>query len=431
MQDYEKLGVFYLGREYDPASGKRRRRACCSTTRKDLTTHAVCVGMTGSGKTGPVPRAARRGRIDGIPAICIDPKGDLGNLLLTFPEPRSRRTSRRGSTRPKRTRKGLTVEQFAAQTAETVARRASPSGARTPERIARFRDAVDLAIYTPGSNAGLPLSVLRSFAAPPPELLRRRRSAARAHRAPRVRACSRCSASTPIRCRAASTSCSSNILEHAWRDGHEPRPGGADRARSSSRRSTRSACSTWRRSFPRRSASSSRWRSTTCSPRRASPPGLEGEPLDMQRLLFTPEGKPRIAILSIAHLVRRRAHVLRHAAAQRSDRLDARAVGHVEPARASSTWTRSSATSRRRRIRRRRRRCSRCSSRRARSASACVLATQNPVDLDYKGLANAGTWFLGRLQTERDKAARARRPRRRAGRRRRSTAASWTTCSPA
>ena len=78
--------------------------------------------------------------------------------------------------------------------------------------------------------------------------------------------------------------------------------------------------------------------------------------------------------------------------------------GTEQPAGACSTWTRCSATSRRRPIRRRSGRCSRCSSRRAPSASACVLATQNPVDLDYKGLSNAGTWFLGRLQTERDKA---------------------------
>ncbi|MCL4192159.1 MAG: hypothetical protein KJZ87_10465, partial [Thermoguttaceae bacterium] len=88
MRDFEKLGVFYLGREYDPAA-KQVREDLLLYDAKDLTTHAVCVGMTGSGKTGLGLTLLEEAAIDGIPAIAIDPKGDLGNLMLTFPELRA------------------------------------------------------------------------------------------------------------------------------------------------------------------------------------------------------------------------------------------------------------------------------------------------------------------------------------------------------
>ena len=84
MQDYEKLGVFYLGREFDPARGSPTDNLLLYDSR-DLTTHAVCGGMTGSGKTGLSLALLEEAAIDGVPAICIDPKGDLANLLLTFP----------------------------------------------------------------------------------------------------------------------------------------------------------------------------------------------------------------------------------------------------------------------------------------------------------------------------------------------------------
>src|SRR4051795_8826789 len=84
MTDYEKLGVFYLGKAYDVAS-KAPGDELILYDSKDLCTHAVCVGMTGSGKTGLCLALLEEAAIDGIPAICIDPKGDLANLLLTFP----------------------------------------------------------------------------------------------------------------------------------------------------------------------------------------------------------------------------------------------------------------------------------------------------------------------------------------------------------
>ena len=85
MEDYEKLGVFYLGRPYNPAA-KKSPGGLFLYDSKDLVTHAVCVGMTGSGKTGLCISLLEEAAMDGIPAIAIDPKGDLTNLLLTFPD---------------------------------------------------------------------------------------------------------------------------------------------------------------------------------------------------------------------------------------------------------------------------------------------------------------------------------------------------------
>src|SRR5678815_222140 len=85
MQDYEKLGAFYLGRPYDLKT-KQAKEGLLLYDSKDLVTHAVCVGMTGSGKTGLCIGPLEEAALDGIPALVIDPKGDLANLLLTFPE---------------------------------------------------------------------------------------------------------------------------------------------------------------------------------------------------------------------------------------------------------------------------------------------------------------------------------------------------------
>ena len=84
MQDFEKLGLFYLGREYDLAAARPLDAPVLYDSR-DLVTHAVCVGMTGSGKTGLCLTLIEEAAIDGVPVIAIDPKGDLGNVLLTFP----------------------------------------------------------------------------------------------------------------------------------------------------------------------------------------------------------------------------------------------------------------------------------------------------------------------------------------------------------
>src|SRR3954449_11435543 len=116
MKDFEKLGVFYLGRESDPA-GKTTGEPVLYDSR-DLVTHALCVGMTGSGKTGLCLSLIEEAAIDGVPVIAIDPKGDLGNLLLTFPS-LSAADFRPWIDDDEARRAGLTADVFAAQQAET------------------------------------------------------------------------------------------------------------------------------------------------------------------------------------------------------------------------------------------------------------------------------------------------------------------------
>src|SRR4026207_1904924 len=115
--DYEKLGVFYLGREFDPASNTLKDDLVLYDS-QDLTTHAVCVGMTGSGKTGLCLSLLEEAAIDGIPAICIDPKGDLGNLLLTFPN-LAPAEFRPWVDPAEATRQGLSPDDYAQRSAQT------------------------------------------------------------------------------------------------------------------------------------------------------------------------------------------------------------------------------------------------------------------------------------------------------------------------
>ena len=163
-----KARAFYLGRECD-AAGKLADDGLILYDSKDLTTHAVCVGMTGSGKTGLCLALLEEAAIDGIPALCIDPKGDLGNLALTFPN-LAPSDFQPWVDPAEAQRRGVSVDQLAQQTAEQWKKGLAEWG-QAPERIASFKDAAEVTIYTPGSESGLPVSVLRSFAAPPEEQL--------------------------------------------------------------------------------------------------------------------------------------------------------------------------------------------------------------------------------------------------------------------
>jgi hypothetical protein len=163
MTDFEKLGSFYLGRQYDLES-KQLKKDLLLYDSKDLVTHAVCVGMTGSGKTGLCIGILEEAAIDGIPAIIVDPKGDLTNLLLTFPDLES------GDFLPwvnqdDARKKGLTAEEFAGRQAELWTNGLADWD-QDKSRIKRLKEAAEFTIYTPGSSAGLPTSILSSFAVP-------------------------------------------------------------------------------------------------------------------------------------------------------------------------------------------------------------------------------------------------------------------------
>ncbi len=163
MQDFEKLGVFYLGKQFDISAGAVTEDLLLYDA-KDLTTHAVCVGMTGSGKTGLCIDLLEEAASDSIPALIIDPKGDLGNLLLSFPQ-LSPEDFRPWIDPAEATRKGKSVDEYAASTADLWKNGLAQWG-EDGARVQRFRDSVDITIYTPGSRIGVPLTVLKSFQAP-------------------------------------------------------------------------------------------------------------------------------------------------------------------------------------------------------------------------------------------------------------------------
>src|SRR5512146_983721 len=149
MQDYEKLGVFYLGREYDLGT-KQLQDSLLLYDSRDLVTHAVVLGMTGSGKTGLCVGLIEEAAIDGVPSILIDPKGDLCDLLLTFPN-LSAQEFLPWINQDDARQKGMTPEDYAAKQAKSWSDGLASWG-ETGERIQRLRDSAAFRIYTPASS---------------------------------------------------------------------------------------------------------------------------------------------------------------------------------------------------------------------------------------------------------------------------------------
>ena len=398
MTDYEKLGQFYLGKTHDLKSGTTSPDELVMYDSKDLTTHAVCVGMTGSGKTGLCLALLEEAAIDGIPAICIDPKGDLGNLMLTFPKLQA------GDFEPwvdaqEAARNGMTTSEYAGKTAARW-RDGLAEWGQSGERIQKFRDAAEVAIYTPASNAGRQITVLKSFDKPNAQVL----GDSEAYRARILSAVSGLLAllqidADPIASR--EHILLSTIFDSFWRNGQNIDMGTL--IRSIQAPSFNKVGFLDLESFyPQgdRFKLAMTLNNLLASPSFAA--WLEGEPLDIQKLLYTPEGKPRLAIVSISHLsdqermffvtilLNEMVSWMRNQTGTSS----LRAILYMDevfgyfPPTANPPSKQPMLTL----------------LKQARAFGlGCVLATQNPVDLDYKGLSNCGTWFLGRLQTERDK----------------------------
>ena len=396
-QDFEKLGLFYLGRVYDPEHPDAAGEPLLYDS-KALTTHAVCLGMTGSGKTGLCLAILEEAAIDGIPVIAIDPKGDLGNLLLTFPELRGEDFAP-WIDPEEAARQGVTPEELAERTAHQW-RTGLAAWGQDGERIRRFRDAVDLAIYTPGSNAGLPITVLRSFMAPPAGL----RTQAQAYQERITSAVSGLLALVGIEGDPVSSReqiLLANILDHNWRVGRDLDLTTLIRAVQTPPFQKVGVIDV-EAFFPAkdRFALALRLNNLIASPGFAA--WMEGSPLDIGEFLYTPEGKPRLSILSIAHLSENERMflvtiVLNEVLAwirTQPGTSSLRAVlymdeifGYFPPSRNPPSKLPMLTLLKQARA----------------FGLGVVLATQNPVDLDYKGLSNTGTWFLGRLQTKRDK----------------------------
>ncbi len=397
MQDFEKLGVFYLGKAVDPATGAPTDNLILYDA-KDLTTHAVLLGMTGSGKTGLALALIEEAAVDGIPSILIDPKGDLGNLLLQFPGLRPA-DFRPWVDEADAARKGMDPDTFAAKTAETW-RHGLAQWGQGPERIQRLKDAVAMTVYTPGNTAGRPLQILRSFAAPPPAV-------AQDTSALRDRILSAVSGllgllgieADPVQSR--EHILISRILAGAWQDGRDLDI--ASLIREIQKPPFEKIGVFDMESFyPEKD----RFKLAMSLNNLLASPGfsawMEGDPLDAQRLFFTPDGKPRVTVLYLAHLSDAErmffvtlllTEVLSWMRAQPGTG-SLRALLYMDeifgyfPPTANPPSKLPMLTL----------------LKQARAFGlGVVLSTQNPVDLDYKGLSNCGTWFIGRLQTERDK----------------------------
>lgn len=391
--ELDTLGSFYLGRRFDPESASATDEPILYDA-KDLTTHAFVVGMTGSGKTGLCVSMIEEAALDGVPAICIDPKGDLGNLLLTFPELKP------SDFEPwvdpaEATRKGRTVAEHAAATAE-LWRDGLARWGQDGERIRRLRETTDLALYTPGSRAGRPLSVLTSLRAPAADLPADARAAHLRGTASALLALTgdESAAHEPPAVFLGA------LLEHFWKSGTAVDLGALVRALLDPP-IQRVGVLDLETFFP---ASARRDLAMRLNGVLASPGFADwnaGEPLDVDRLLHGESGKPRVSILNIAHLADSErmsfvtlllGEILAWARRQPGTG-SLRAILYMDevfgylppvgepPSKAPLLTLLKQARA---------------------HGLGLVLATQNPVDVDYKALSNCGTWMLGRLQTERD-----------------------------
>ncbi len=398
MQDYEKLGAFYLGKEFDLKAGKPKDDLLLYDAR-DLVTHAVAVGMTGSGKTGLCIGLIEEAAIDGIPSILIDPKGDLTNLLLTFPQLRSE-DFLPWVNPDDAARKNLSVQEFASQQAALWKKGLGEWG-QDGERIQRLRDAAEIVIYTPGSNAGISVSILKSFAAPPQEivddseLFQERISTTVTSLLGLLNI-----QADPLQSR--EHILLSSILAHMWQNGKD-----LDLASLINNVQAPPVTKVGVLDIETFYPSKDRFGLVMALNNLLASPGfaawMEGVPLDIPQILHTNRGKPRVAVFSIAHLAENERmffvslllnQILGWMRTQPGT-TSLRTLVYMDeifgyfPPSANPPSKKPLLTL----------------LKQARAFGVgMVLATQNPVDLDYKGLANAGTWFIGRLQTERDKA---------------------------
>ncbi len=400
MTDYEKLGVFYLGKKYDIKS-RRTAEDLVLYDSSDLVTHAFCIGMTGQRqqnrsllRLGLLEETA----IDGIPVIAIDPKGDLGNLMLTFP-----------NLAPSDFEPWIDSAQ-ARRVGSTVAELASSEASKWQDglklwnqdktRIKRLQDSCEMKIYTPGSSAGIPVSILHSLACPPAavvvddDLMRDRiASAAACILALLGLNCDSLKSREHILL--------SSIFAAVWNKGEDvvltdlvgliQKPP-----------LTRVGALDLESFYPAKE----RMELSLSINNFLAAPGFEswlsGEPLDIDSFLYCPRESRACSIFSISHLSDQDRmffvtlllnQILTWMRGQ-SGTSSLRAILYMDeifgyfPPVANPPSKQPLLTL----------------LKQARAYGlGVVLASQNPVDIDYKGLSNTGTWFIGRLQTERDK----------------------------
>ncbi len=396
--DYEKLGSFYLGRAYDLKKSKLEEELVLYDS-KDLVTHGVVLGMTGSGKTGLCLSILEEAAMDNIPAVIIDPKGDIANLMLTFPD-FAGSDFRPWINEDDAAKKGVTPDAYAEKTA-TMWQEGIASWGQSPERVREFKSKCDINIFTPGSKAGIPVSILSSLECPPfevlddGELLGERIESTVSSLLSLVGV-----DADPIQSPEAVLL--GTIFNHCWQAEqnltleslirHLQKPP-FDKVGVIDVNSFMNA--------KERQKLALKFNSLLASPGFST--WMEGPALDMNHMMHAADGKPRISIFSIAHLsdsermffVSLLLNQMLGWMRTQSGTTSLRAMLYMDeiygflPPSANPPSKKPMMTM----------------LKQGRAFGlGCLLATQNPVDLDYKALSNIGTWWLGRLQTERDKA---------------------------
>jgi hypothetical protein len=389
---------FFLGSLIDPASGKPTENQLLYDP-ADLTTHAVVVGMTGSGKTGLCVGLMEEAALNKIPALMIDPKGDITNTLLHFPN-MAPEDFQPWINADQARREGKSVEQVAAETATLWKESLAKIGIGS-ERLTELQNSVEFAVYTPGSDAGIPVSILASLQAPPiswesnREMLREKISSTVIALLGLVGI----EGVDPVRSR--EHILLSNIFEHAWSQGRD-----LDLSELILQTQTppfqKLGVFDINTFFPEKDRFSLAMSLNNILAAPAFQVWIEGQPLDIHSLLYTADGRPRHCVFYIAHLSdseRMFFVTLLFSAFEswmrtQSGTTSLRAIlyfdeifGYLPPV--------SNPPSKEPMLR---------MLKQARAFGVgLVLVTQNPVDVDYKALSNAGTWFVGKLQTDQDK----------------------------
>ena len=396
--DYEQLGNFYLGKKYDIQSKSLDKKSIILYDSKDLLTHLVCLGMTGSGKTGLCTVILEEAIIDNIPIICIDLKGDISNLLLTFPE-LLKKDFVNWINENEASKKGISIEKYA-ELQSKLWKKGITEWDQNISRIKKLRQSTEFQIYTPGSNAGIPISILNSFSTPPKKILEDKEALMEKISTTVTSLLDLLELnSDPLKSR--EHILLSKIIEISWENNENldlekiikyiqtppiKKIGVLDLESFYSAEERFKLVMNINNLLA--SSSFSSW--------------MEGQPLDIDNILYNDEGKPKASIFSIAHLNEKERmffvtilinYIISWMRSQ-SGTTNLRAIfyideifGYLPPvANPSSKKPLLTLLKQSRAF-----------------GLGVILATQNPVDLDYKALSNIGTWMIGRLQTERDK----------------------------
>jgi hypothetical protein len=394
----ETGGKFYLGRAFDPQQAKTTDQVLLYEP-ADLTTHAVVVGMTGSGKTGLCIDLLEEAALNHIPALMIDPKGDITNTLLHFPNllPQDFQPW----VNPDQARRaGKSLEQAAAEAAQLWKQGLTDWNIDQP-RLQTLAASAQFAIFTPGSDAGIPVNILASLKAPTipwetnKETLRERISGT-------VTALLGLVGMTnidPVRSR--EHILLANIFENAWRQGKDLDLGELI-LQTQSPPFPKLGVFEVNTFFPEKDRFELAMLLNNILAAPAFQVWIEGEPLDIASLLYTADGKPRHSVFYISHLSdaeRMFFITLLYSAVEtwmrsQTGTTSLRALvyfdeifGYLPPV--------ANPPSKQPMLR---------MLKQARAFGVGqVLVTQNPVDVDYKALSNAGTWMIGKLQTDQDK----------------------------